>query len=61
MIEIEKKKMGRPTDNPKKGRFEMRTSEKEEDMLEFCCSKTGKSRAEIIRIGLKKVYDELSK
>lgn len=59
MITIEKKKMGRPTDNPKKGRFEIRTSEEEEQMLSFCCEKTGKKRADIVRMGIKKVYEEL--
>lgn len=52
---------GRPTDNPKKGRFEIRTSEEEEQMLEFCCNATGKSRADIVRIGIRKVYEELKK
>lgn len=51
--------MGRPTDNPKKGRFEIRTSEEEEQMLSFCCEKTGKKRADIVRMGIKKVYEEL--
>ena len=59
MISIEKKKIGRPTQKPKNGRFEMRTSEEEEKMLDFCCSSTGKKRAEIMRMGLKKVYEEL--
>lgn len=59
MIPIEKKKMGRPTDNPKKGRFEIRTSEEEEQMLSFCCEKTGKKRADIVRMGIKKIYEEL--
>ena len=52
---------GRPTDNPKKGRFEIRTSEEEERMLEFCCKFTGKSRTDIVRMGIRKVYEELKK
>lgn len=52
---------GRPTSNPKRGRFEIRTSEEEEQMLEYCCEVTGKKRAEIVRMGIKKVYDELKK
>ncbi len=52
---------GRPTENPKKGRFELRTSEEEEKMLNFCCATTGKNRADIIRLGIKKVYEELIK
>lgn len=54
-------KIGRPTDNPKVGRFEIRTTKEEEDMLQFCSEKTGKSRTEIIRIGIQRVYDELKK
>lgn len=50
---------GRPTDNPKKGRFEIRTSEEEEMMLNYCCEKTGKNRTDIVRIGIRKVYEEL--
>lgn len=63
MISVgEKKKMGRPySDEVKKtGRFEIRTTPKEEEMLNYCCQKTGKSRADIMRMGLKKVFDELS-
>ena len=52
---------GRPTDNPKKGRFEIRTSEEEEKMLDYCCKITGKKRTYIVRMGIKKVYDELKK
>lgn len=63
MIQVEKKKMGRPyTDGVKKtGRLEIRTTPKEEEMLLFCCERTGKSRADIVRIGLQKVYAELIK
>lgn len=49
---------GRPTDNPKKGRFEIRTSQEEEEMLDYCCEITGKKRTDIIRLGIRKVYEE---
>jgi len=52
---------GRPTDNPKKGRLEIRTSEEEERMLEYCCEVTGKNRTDIVRIGIRKVYEDLKK
>ena len=52
---------GRPTDNPKKGRFEIRTSQEEEEMLDYCCEITGKKRTDIIRLGIRKVYEELKK
>lgn len=52
---------GRPTDSPKKGRLEIRTSEEEEAMLEYCCKVTGKTRTDIVRLGIQKVYEELKK
>ena len=52
---------GRPTNNPKKGRLEIRTSEEEEKMLEYCCKQTGKTRTEIVREGIREVYDKLKK
>ena len=52
---------GRPTDNPKNGRFEIRTSQEEDEMLKYCCEVTGKKRTDIVRLGISKVYDELKK
>lgn len=52
---------GRPTDNPKIGRFEIRTSVEEEEMLEYCCNVTGKNRTDIVRMGIRKVYEDLKK
>ncbi len=45
---------GRPTNNPKSGRFEIRTSKEEEEMLEYCCNITGKKRTDIIRMGIRR-------
>ncbi|MFG6393150.1 MAG: hypothetical protein K1W24_03005 [Lachnospiraceae bacterium] len=50
---------GRPTNNPKTGRFEIRTSEDEQKMLEYCCKVTGKKRTDIVREGIKMVYETL--
>ena len=52
---------GRPTENLKSGRFEIRTSEEEEMMLNYCSEKTGKRRTDIVRMGIRKVYEELKK
>ena len=30
-------------------------------MLEYCCNITGKKRTDIIRMGIRKVYEELKK
>lgn len=52
---------GRPTDEPKILNTRIRLSEKDVEMLDFCSDKTGKSKSEIIRLGIKKVYEELAK
>ena len=52
---------GRPTDNPKKHETRIRMSDKDIEMLEYCCKYTGKTKADVIRDGIKKVYDELTK
>ena len=50
--------MGRPTDNPKKSRLELRLSDIETQMLEYCVEKTGLSKAEIVRQGISEVYNK---
>ncbi|WP_169736135.1 hypothetical protein [Ruminococcus albus] len=53
--------MGRPTDNPKQLSTRIRLSDTDVRRLEFCSQKTGKTKSEIIRMGIEKVYEELSK
>ena len=50
---------GRPTDNPKTKQMPIRFSEDDINKLEDCSKKTGKLMAEIVRIGVDKVYKEL--
>lgn len=50
---------GRPTDNPKNSVLPVRLSNEDIEMLEYCVSKTGKSKAEIIRHGIRAVYEKL--
>ena len=50
---------GRPTNNPKTKQMPIRFSEKDIMKLEYCSKLTGKSMAEIVRIGIDKVYKEL--
>lgn len=50
---------GRPTNDPKRGQYRIRLSENEEAMLEYCARETGKTKAEIIREGIEKVYQEI--
>lgn len=52
---------GRPTNDPKTLSTRVRLSESDLKRLEYCSQATGKSKAEIIRQGIEKVYDELKK
>ena len=61
MIQVEKKKMGRPTDNPKSYRDSFRLSETDMQKVIFCMEKTGKSKTEIVRMGIDEVYQKLKK
>ncbi len=61
MVVVEKKKMGRPTDSPKTNNYRIRMTDEELSKLEKCCQKTGLSKADVIRLGITKVYIELEK
>lgn len=50
---------GRPTNDPKTLNTRVRLSESDLKRLEYCSQATGKTKAEIIRLGIEKVYDEL--
>lgn len=52
---------GRPTNDPKNLNTRVRLSDEDVVMLEYCCELTGKKKAEIIRMGIRKVYEELKK
>lgn len=52
---------GRPTDDPKKHETRIRMSDEDIRVLEYCCEKTGKTKADIIRMGIRKVYEGLKK
>jgi len=51
--------MGRPTTDPKTLSTRIRLSQNDIEKLEYCCKQTGKTKAEIIREGIQKVYGEL--
>lgn len=53
------KKMGRPTDNPKTKTMPIRFSEIDIEKLEYCTQRMNLSKAEIVRIGIDKVYNEI--
>jgi len=56
---ITKKKIGRPTENPKTERIGIRITKRDLEILEYCSNVLGDSRADVIAKGIKKVYEEL--
>lgn len=53
-------KMGRPlSDNPRNNKLFIRLTDKENSDLEKCCELTDKSKAEIVRDGLKFITDKI--
>ncbi len=59
MRTIEKKKMGRPTNDPKSNRVSFRLSEEDIEKINFCTEKTGKSKTDIIRNGINEIYEKI--
>lgn len=55
---MESKKMGRPTEAPKVNQYRIRLTDEELKMLEEACVKTGLSKADVIRLGIKKMLKE---
>lgn len=59
MRRIEKKKMGRPTTNPRTGQINVRLSERELALLNECAERMGTTRANVIAHGIETVHREL--
>ena len=55
----QRKKMGRPTESPKTNNYRIRMTDSELQKLEYCCDKTGLSKADVIRKGIEMVYSAL--
>ncbi|WP_303997870.1 hypothetical protein [Megamonas hypermegale] len=55
------KKMGRPTENPKIIQTRIRMTKDEADMLNECASELGKTKTDIIIMGIQKIYQEIKK
>ncbi len=51
--------MGRPTDNPREERLGFRISDKESQMIQYCMENFNMSKSEILRLGIRKVYEEV--
>ena len=54
-------KAGRPTDDPKTLNTRIRLSEDDIKRLEYCVRVTGMKKSEIIRQGIREIYDRLIK
>ena len=52
---------GRPTDDPKPYERKIRLSERDLQRLDYCAEVLGLTKAEIIRQGIKQVYEEMQK
>lgn len=52
---------GRPTKNPKKHETRIRMSDEDVALLEYCSKATGKSKSDVIREGIREVYNKLKK
>lgn len=52
-------RLGRPTTDPKVLNTRVRLSEEDIAMLEYCAEKTGKTKSEIIRKGIRLVYESV--
>ena len=50
---------GRPTDDPKHHETRIRMSDEDVEILEYCCKATGRTKADIIREGIREVYAKL--
>lgn len=60
--EVEKvvKKMGRPTQDPKKNQTRIRMTDEEVAKLNYCSEKLNVSKTDVVNMGIDKVYKELT-
>lgn len=61
VIQVEKKKMGRPTNNPKTIVKRARMSEEDVEKLKYCCDTLKLSESDVLRMGIDEVYQKLKK
>lgn len=52
-------KMGRPTSDPKTHETRIRMSDEDIRLLTICCEKTGMTKADVIRQGIREVYERV--
>ena len=61
MIQVEKKKMGRPTENPKTIVKRARMSEEDVKKIRVCCEALNLSESDVLRMGIDEVYQKIKK
>lgn len=50
-----------PSKDPKSHETRIRMSDEDIEILEYCCKITGRTKADIIREGIREVYSKLKK
>lgn len=50
-----------PSNNPKNIQLKIRADEKLMEDLDYCCVSLGKTRSDVVRLGIQKVKDEVDK
>ena len=50
---------GRPTTDPKTHETRIRMSDEDVRLLAICCEKTGMTKADVIRQGIREVYERV--
>ena len=50
---------GRPTTDPKPHETRVRMSDEDLRLLNLCCEITGKTKADVIRQGIREVYEKV--
>lgn len=58
MRTIEKKKMGRPTNNPKQNKISARITDEDKEILEAYCEANNVNKAEAISMAIKKLKED---
>lgn len=56
---LPKKKMGRPTDNPKRHEIKARIDDRTFEILNAYCAEKGKTKAEGVRDGIRKLETDI--
>lgn len=52
-------KIGRPTSDPKTHETRIRMSDEDIRILEICCKRTELTKADVIRRGIREVYEKV--